>query len=83
MAWFTSFIAGVGPAECHVSPGWGSAQRARWRLISLSPGLHELRRANERALSPALGWIVGQVGRRISGLQEPSQERRREASLSP
>ena len=54
---------GVVPTECHVSAACGSPQRARWLLISLSPGLHELRRANDRALSPALGWKVGQVAR--------------------
>jgi len=36
---------------------------ARWSVISLSPSLHELRRANDRALSPALGRIVRQVAR--------------------
>jgi len=54
-------LEGVARTECHVSTGCGSPQRARWLLISLSPGLHELRRANDRALAPALGWIVGQV----------------------
>jgi hypothetical protein len=26
---------------------------------TFSPGLHKLGRANDRALAPALGWIVG------------------------
>ena len=51
------------PPECHVSNGWGSPQRGRWLLISLWPSLHELRRANDRAPSSALDWIVGQVVR--------------------
>ncbi len=38
-------------------------QPVDWLLIALWPGLHELRRANDGALSPALGWIVRPVAR--------------------
>ena len=54
---------GRGPTGCHVSTGYGSPLGARWLLISFSPGLHELRWPNARALWPALGWIVGRVAR--------------------
>jgi hypothetical protein len=63
---------GVGPTECHVSTGCRLPQQARWVLISLSPGLHELRQANDRALSPTLGWKVRQVARKEM-IRLPSQ----------
>jgi hypothetical protein len=55
-------VAGVGPTECHVSTGRGSPKRARWLLISFSPGRHELHRPNDRALFSALGWIAERAG---------------------
>ena len=57
-------LKGAGPTECPVSTGCGSPQRARWLLISLSPALHELRQANDRAPPsfPVAGTANGDFG---------------------